>query len=280
LPVNARKAVKSLLRLARQHDLEFHSISAGRFCPVSLFLDSGGSLRACGVELHYTDDTMPYLGYNDAALQGSLGFGTAWCYDSGLDGLRKEEPTMVPAAAGLRMRSVAMGASHGVAFTEDGQVCRWGSNMTCGAAATPILNLFEEVSERKMRRVAAGGWHSAALTDEGKLYTWWDGKYECRRQSSGAGAGYPVPDVDDMESFLCRPRCVEALAGVRIVSVAAGEHYTIVATDEGVARHHPEAAPATCFAATRRNSFCLEDSCPRLNPPISFNRDSTHPNMF
>jgi hypothetical protein len=270
LPVDARKAVKSLLRLAWQHNLEFHSISAGCFCPASLFLDSGGSLRACGVELLYTYDTSPYLDNNDAAAAGSLGFGTVWCLDSGSHGLRKEEPTVVPAAASFRMRSVAMGLSHSLALTDEGQVYRWGSNMMCGAAAAPTLNLFEEASERrKMRRVAAGGWNSAALTDEGKLYTWQEDEDEVDLGPlCGAGTGFPFPDQDELKNVLCRPRCVGGpLAKVRIVSVAAGELYTIVATDGGVARHPPEPAPATCPDAISRNlKFNPETLMPGVYP--------------
>jgi alpha-tubulin suppressor-like RCC1 family protein len=102
-----------------------------------------------------------------------------------------------------------------------------------------------------MRCVAAGAFHSAALTDEGKLYTWWD---DCPRELMtkeqwATGAGYPVPDFDslDLSDAYCRPKCVDALAGMRIVSVAAGLDFTIVATDQGVARQPPERAPSTWF---------------------------------
>jgi hypothetical protein len=57
LPVDPRVAIRYFLRLAWQDDLEFHSISAGCDYPVSLFVDAGGSLRSCGVEVQETTTT-------------------------------------------------------------------------------------------------------------------------------------------------------------------------------------------------------------------------------
>lgn len=120
------------------------------------------------------------------------------------------------------MRSVAIGAKHFLALTDEGRVYTWGANSKT-SRAPEIPTLFEDVSEIKMKRVTAGTGHSAALTDEGVLYTWWDDR-ECLKfdQGSAAGAGYPLPDLDDLEGALRRPRRVEALAGMRIVSVEAG----------------------------------------------------------
>jgi hypothetical protein len=109
-----------------------------------------------------------------------------------------------------------------------------------------IPTLFEDFSGLKVRRVVAGALHSAALTDEGKLYTWFhdDNAFDHER-GIGAGAGYPPPDLGDVDNALCRPRCVEgALAGMRIVSVAAGQKYTIVASDQGMAPPLAKTAPA------------------------------------
>lgn len=59
LPVNLRVAIKCLLRPAWQDDLEFYSISTGRVRPMRLFVDSGGSLRSCGVEYNTTRTPNP-----------------------------------------------------------------------------------------------------------------------------------------------------------------------------------------------------------------------------
>lgn len=161
----------------------------------------------------------------------------------------------MPAAAGMRMLSVAMGGTLGLALTEEGQVYRWGAtNQTDHAPPTPIL--FEEMSELKVRRVAAGACHSAAITDKGKLYTWWENEHVLESErGSAVGAGYPLPELSDSKAALYRPRWVDALAGMRIVSVAAGMRCTIVATDGGAAWQQG----ASWVAAALR-------PCPRSRP--------------
>jgi hypothetical protein len=48
-------------------------------------------------------------------------------------------------------------------------------------------------------------------------------------------AGHPLHDRNHSGVSSFRPKCVEALAGMRIVSVAAGYQYTIVVIDTGMA---------------------------------------------
>jgi hypothetical protein len=250
LPVASRGAVRYFLRLARQDELEFHSISASWFHPISLFVDAAGSLHACGVEIQRNENTESFLDGGHAAPAGCLGFGPGWCADSHAAYLRKEGPTPVPAAEGVRLRSVAICGAHSLALTDEGRIYTWGGHVspsyTWGGqvptSRTPeIPTLFQDISEIKVRQVASGAWHSAALTDEGKLYTWYhsEGAYK-REQSSAAGAGYPLPpDLGGIADALYRPRCVETLRGVRIVSVSAGVQYTLVATDTGAAFSPP-----------------------------------------
>jgi alpha-tubulin suppressor-like RCC1 family protein len=147
------------------------------------------------------------------------------------------------------MRSVAIGEMHSFNLTDEGHVYMWGA---FESPASEIPAAFEELRELKIRRVAAGVGHSAALTDEGKLYTWWDDKDALEFPRDGAaGAGYPLLDLNDIEGALCRPRCVEALAGMRIVSVTAGYQFTVVATDQGVPRHPSQGCACNLgFAAT------------------------------
>lgn len=121
LPVSSRGAIKYFLRLAWQEQLEFHSISPSHYSPMSLFVDSGGSLRFCGVELQNNDAT-EILAEDDAARTGSLGFGRDWHIESGSDYFRKEEPTLVPATEGVRMRTVAIGWEHVIALTKEGKL--------------------------------------------------------------------------------------------------------------------------------------------------------------
>jgi alpha-tubulin suppressor-like RCC1 family protein len=215
-------------------------MSASQDDPISFFVDAGGSLRACEIELQNTEDDediLAFLRHGFAAFPGSLGFGRDWHTVSDSDYLRKEEPTLVPATEGVRMRSVAVGDDHSLALTDDGQVYMWGpTSKTSQAPEVPTL--FEKAKDLTVRRVAVGMNHCAALTGDGKLFTWLHDKraWDLRGAS---GAGYPLPDLGVAESALCRPKCVEALAGMRIVLVAAGAFLTIVAADEGVAWRTP-----------------------------------------
>jgi alpha-tubulin suppressor-like RCC1 family protein len=252
--VDARGAVKYFLRLARHDELEFHSMSAGRDCPVSLFVGSVGSLRACGVEIQYAEDTRALIKDYHAAPAGVLGLGRGWKTSSGSDWLSESE-AQVLAVGGVRMRSVTVGSEHVLALTSEGQVHMWGAHLGESRVAK-VPTLFEEAGELKFKRVAAGAVHNAAITDDGKLYTWLVLEHE-RLWGDAAALGYPMPGLDEGdlcrprdddesgiclptdydEADTCRPRCINAFAGMRIVSVAVGSGYlfTIVAIDEGVA---------------------------------------------
>jgi hypothetical protein len=78
-----------------------------------------------------------------------------------------------------------------------------------------------------MRRISSGAWHSAALTDDGKLYTWYENELAYKLEQSGAsGLIYPLPpDLGGLTGAFSRPRCVEAFAGMRIVSLSASVQY-------------------------------------------------------
>jgi hypothetical protein len=79
------------------------------------------------------------------------------------------------------------------------------------------------------------------------------------------GVGYPVPDLADFTVAIRRPKCVEgALDGMRIVSVAAGDGYTIVATDQGAARQRSfglaaTRSPEAPLSATARYTIVATD---------------------
>jgi hypothetical protein len=240
LPVDARRAVQYFLRIAWQDELEFHSISAGQEQPISFFVDDGGSLRACGVEMTYFgeidhDHTIGLLLHHClAAPPGSLGFG----YDMS-NYVGKEEPTLVPAPEGVRVRRVAVGglAPHTLALTDEGQVYMWGPVDAGPGGDECSPTLFDEVSKLKPRRVAASTSHAAAITEYGHLYTW---LHDTERYGYGSkeenvlGAGYPLRDSNDVEVQPFSPKRVEALDSMCIVSVAAGNMYTIVVTVNGV----------------------------------------------
>jgi hypothetical protein len=221
-------------------------------------VDADGSLRSSGVELQENDSTYPFLNHTHAAFAGSLGFGSDWCVESGSAYLRKERPTQVPKTEGMRMRSAAIGLTHVLALTEEGQVYRWRAS-TQASQAPHLPELFEDIRELKLRRVAAGAWHGAAITDDGKLYRWCDASD--LEPGSAPGLGSSPPNLGHGRGALYRPRCVEALAGMRIVSVAAGYQCTIVATDQGTARRAPEGCACNMGAST-----CPEATMPAILP--------------
>lgn len=113
----------------------------------------------------------------------------------------------MPAAEGVRMRSVAVGGLHALALTDEGRVYTWGSAAPT-SRAPEIPTLFDEIGEFKMTRVAAGAAHSAAVTALGTLYTWLHDKSLLELgQGYGAGLRYALSDLSNLEDALCRPRC-------------------------------------------------------------------------
>lgn len=120
-------------------------------------------------------------------------------------------------------------------------------------------SLFEELRGHRVRRIAAGSCHSAAITDRGELFTWCDdaSTYE---EDTVSGLGYP--DLDTLW-YRC-PRRVEALDGVRMISVAAGMDVTFAVTDTG-----EWLSPGACHACPVRPTPCqlpLQHSGPCRRP--------------
>ena len=67
--------------------------------------------------------------------------------------------------------------------------------------------------------IAAGFFHSMVLTDEGVVLSF--GAELCGHLGHGDGAGY------------CEPKVIEALSGVRVAAIAAGDLHSLVLTDKG-----------------------------------------------
>jgi alpha-tubulin suppressor-like RCC1 family protein len=136
------------------------------------------------------------------------------------------------------MRSVAVGGFHALtlALTNEGQVYMWGA-VDAKRRVPKSPTHFDKVSNLKMRRMFVSTIYSAALTDDGKLYTWLhDSDVHDDEENFGLVAGYSFSDPSDVDvGVTCYPKCVEALAGMRIVSVAAGHIYMIAATGNGMA---------------------------------------------
>jgi hypothetical protein len=140
----------------------------------------------------------------------------------------KMVPQKVPdAMLGLRVIQVAAGSTHTAAVTSDGEL--W----TSGRGFYGQIGHGTEFRERMPRRVmgviaeercvavVSGRSHVVALTESGAVFTFGFG-----------GFGQLGHGKEQLAQYT--PRRVEALAGHRIVSIAAGTDHTIVLTDKGV----------------------------------------------
>jgi hypothetical protein len=243
LPVDSREAVRELLthvraRIARR-DQQLLSVAVGMECPLSLFIDSSGRLRSCGVERPppANDRDAYWLVLVQPAHVGALGFGRDWEGDEVASGaLIVALPKRVPATAGVRFRSVVTEVRHSLALTEEGEIFSWTSD-TAGGSALPTL--FQSLQGHRVGRVAVGSYHSTAVTDCGELFTWWENQENGEdTEDSASGLGLDPEVVYEGLGYLIsadlacrRPRRVPGLDGVRIVSVAAGCNVTV--TDTG-----------------------------------------------
>ncbi len=115
---------------------------------------------------------------------------------------------------------VACGYNFSVALTDDGRVCCWGAESTCGqlgvisktAAATQV-----DLPE-KMISVGCGYAFGVAVSVTGKLYAWGDKNVVGRARN----AHHHVPDVLD-----------SGLADKVVESVSCGIHHALALTTEG-----------------------------------------------
>ena len=134
-------------------------------------------------------------------------------------------PRRVEALQGRHVVHVAVGEHHTVALTKYGEV------FTFGRGGHGALGHGDDMDQMTPRRVdsflgrhviqiAAGGGHTAAVTDDGEMFTFGWGRFW--QLGHGEGIGEEL-----------RPRRVDALAGKRVVQVAAGDAYYAVITSNG-----------------------------------------------
>lgn len=212
LPEGAAEWVPYLLRREWQHELDHGSIAAGQGAH-SLFVSSDGVLLSCGLE-----EKAGVLGLRRSASEAEL---------------RLPRPTAVPALGGVRLCAVATHYKHALALGESGEVYHWGADAYGAVAADDdggegrVPTLVKGLRGHRVVRVSAGLNHSAALTEDGRLFTWGASAH------GNFGLGYALP-----RGAGCRtaPHPVGgALAGLRVVAVAAGFDFTLAATETGAA---------------------------------------------
>jgi len=148
-----------------------HAIAAGN--SHSLVIDSGGSLRAWGNNLH-----------------GQLGDNTI-------------ERRLVPAIVTDDFMAISAGGTHSLAICADGGLWAWDSNNvgqlgdgTAQGSDTPIKIMDDVVYISASRRIQ--NTHSLAVTADGGLWAWGSNTQGRLGTGGGGGSRYPVRVMDDI----------------------------------------------------------------------------------
>ena len=157
---------------------------------------------------------------------GQLGDGTS--------GGSRTEPVAVVAdgaLAGRTVTAIAAGADHGLALTADGEVFAWGDNSRdqLGTedwrdSAVPVaVDTRGALSGKTLVAIAAGENHSLAVTADGEVIAW--GENTSGKLGNGSTTDPGIPVKVDASG---------ALAGKRVVAVAAGAHHSAALTADGL----------------------------------------------
>jgi len=134
-------------------------------------------------------------------------------------------PQRVTALEGKRVVGVCCGECHTMALTATGEVYSWGggNDGQLGHGSDELYGGQNESAPRRVEAlqavagISAGSEHSAAWSAEGAMWTW------------GFGACGRLGHGNENDQFV--PCLVEALAGKKVVGVAAGCLHTVAWTD-------------------------------------------------
>jgi alpha-tubulin suppressor-like RCC1 family protein len=136
-------------------------------------------------------------------------------------------PKRVEALWDVRMSSVSVGEFHALALAEDGLVYAWGRNTDGATLGNPHVESelqpkpVEVLLGVRVRSVAAAGNRSYALADTGELWAW----------GEDGNIATPLGHGEQMNCPLPKP--IEALRGVNMDAVAAGDNHTLAVADDG-----------------------------------------------
>lgn len=156
-------------------------------------------------------------------------FGTNECCQLGTGGERtmtNTVPRRLDALQRERVTDVSVGYSTNLALTADGKVFSFGEGYGGGLGHgdeedQPVPKLLAGLQGKFIVAVAAGFYdHNLALAGDGTVYSFGGCKY------GELGHG-----VDQMEATT--PRAIEALRGVHIVAIAAGDYHCLALSDTG-----------------------------------------------
>lgn len=158
-----------------------------------------------GFSLALTDDGRVHCwGKND---YGQLGLGGSIAMDVyNMENYPKE----IESLQGVKITSIAAGATHSAAIGEDGQLYVWGMKLWLEPHEMVVLK------DQRIVDVACGMNFTVAVSDKGEVYTFGKGRTSC--------LGHADRKTQN------QPALVESLAGVNVKSVSCGHrHVGIIA---------------------------------------------------
>ena len=134
-------------------------------------------------------------------------------------------PTLIETLRGVRITAIAMGSFHSLVLSEAGTVYSFGRGK-CGKLGhgdendQPTPKLIEALRGMRICAIAACECYSWALSEAGAVYSFGQGK-------PGGRLGHP-----DWGSKLT-PMRIEALRGVRITAISAGDYHSMALSEAG-----------------------------------------------
>eukprot|EP00947_MAST-08B_sp_MAST-8B-sp1_P001050 g1050.t1 len=138
----------------------------------------------------------------------------------------QEMPKLIEALSGVQVCAVSAGGDYTLFVAEDGKAYSCGSGIdgSLGHGNTQnqhVPKLIEALSGVQVCAVSAGSMHSLFLTEDGKAYSCGSGWYGILGHGN---------TVDQHVSKL-----IEALSGVRVCAVSAGDEHSLFLTEDGKA---------------------------------------------
>lgn len=129
--------------------------------------------------------------------------GSMWGGNGGLghgNNVTQPRPALVEGLAGVKVRGIAVGATHMLAVSQEGKVYSWGNGEFGRLGTDKRKQLSPEIVElllpHPVQQVAAGRDCSFALGKDGALWGW--GKNDASQLGLGAGL---VADLNNMEAY-------------------------------------------------------------------------------
>ena len=175
----------------------------GPFRESSAFLDADGTLLMCGANPKY---------HARELCRGQE--------------IRQNIPASIAGFTGVRVQSIAASSKHTIVLAVDGTAYSWGKGREGALGHGDIRDLAQPTRIRALSNVCAiatGDSHALAITADGSVWSW--GSLDVGCFLLGHGDVFDVPSA--FSTML--PKRIEALAGLRICAVSAGDGHSLAA---------------------------------------------------